>query len=193
VESVDGDDLGEAGEYVVDNEDVGFEITTAIKENWLRRTLLGLFGLDDTGERYVGMRPWDLPSSWRVTTDQSFYGTFVRSGHFKKSGEGKSKVAWTADLGEAGDYDVYYYFEGSSGMSGHFRRNRNRPQEQGKRFFLIYHDDGVDDLVLELDVAEEGWNYLGTYRFSAGDNRIELADKNEIGPVTADAVKWVKR
>ena len=41
---------------------------------------------------------------------QQFYGRFVRSAYFKRSGNGQSRVTWTAELRAAGEYDVSFYF-----------------------------------------------------------------------------------
>jgi len=184
---------GSEGEYIVDNEDPGFSILAVRRENWLRRTLRGLFGAEDEGDPYVGMRFWDPPGNWVATTRQEFHGEFVHSGYYKESGDGRNNVAWKATLDEAGDYDIYYYEGAISVPRWGRRRQGGRMQNQGEKHFLIYHDDGIDNLPLDLNGVEEGWNYLGTYRLSAGDNRVELTDRNKISMVTADAVKWVKR
>ena len=59
--------------------------------------------------------------------------------------------------------------------------------------FLVYHEDGVEDLQVDLQEAEEGWNYLGTYRLAAGPAHVEMTDKTGGRSVVADAVKWVEK
>ena len=59
--------------------------------------------------------------------------------------------------------------------------------------FRIYHDDGTDDISLDVGNAETGWTYLGTYYLSEGTAQVELSDKSKGRIVYADAVKWVKK
>ncbi|UCC45348.1 MAG: hypothetical protein JSU65_05355 [Candidatus Zixiibacteriota bacterium] len=190
---LDPDDIVEAGEYLVDNEDAGFDVKDPAKENWLRRTLLTLFGSDREEETYVGMRFWNPPGRWVATTDQNFHGQFVHSAYYKKAGDGAGMATWSADLEEAGNYDVYYYCSGEDHRPWRRRRRRGQTENMGEKHFVVHHEDGVDRVPFDLNGAEEGWNYLGTYRLSAGAAWVELTDRNEVGIVTADAVKWVKR
>ncbi len=69
----------------------------------------------------------------------------------------------------------------------------SRDRSYGKKHFLIYYEDGVEELVVDLKDAEEGWNHLGSFPLLAGKNRIELTDKNDVRYVSADAVKWVRK
>jgi len=189
---------GAGGEYIVDNEDAGFEVPYVAKENWLRRTLRNLFGTADVSASYMRMNTYNPPSNWMPAAYQNFYGKLIRSGFLKKSGDGQDKVAWNVKLSESGDYDIYFHHEGSRRMRT--GRDRSRPQDRssrdrsyGKKHFLVYYEDGVEELAVDLKDAEDGWNHLGTFPLSAGKNRIELTDKNDVRYVTADAVKWVKK
>ncbi|MEE9441891.1 MAG: hypothetical protein V3V99_04415 [candidate division Zixibacteria bacterium] len=181
------------GDYLVDNEDPGFTIIGIIPENWLRRNLRELFDIGEIEDPYVGIRSWDAPGIWLPTTGQKFHGKFIKSAMHKKSGTGENKIAWEIDLDASGDFDVYFYFEDESYERWWGHRNRNRNRDMGEKQFFVYHEDGVDKILLDLDDAEEGWNYLGTYRLPAGSNKIEMTDKNRTQVVTADAIKWVKR
>ncbi|MEE8376899.1 MAG: hypothetical protein V3R45_00880, partial [Candidatus Aminicenantaceae bacterium] len=106
-------------------------------------------------------------------------------------------------------YDLYYYHSISGGMrrrmvemerqmvqsrgsnqQGRMRRFYRGP---GKKFFLISHQYGVEEVEIDLEDAEAGWNLIGSFQLDAGPNKIELTDKNDAGYVLADAVKWVKR
>ncbi|NOR53949.1 MAG: hypothetical protein GQ536_07675, partial [Candidatus Aminicenantes bacterium] len=189
---------GADGEYIVDNEDAGFEVLKEAKENWLRRTLRSLFVTTDGNASYMGMNTYTPPSNWMPAAYQSFYGKLIRSGFLKKSGDGQDKVAWNVTLSESGNYDIYFYHEGSRRMR--MGRGRTRSQDRssrdrsyGKKHFLVYYEDGVEELVVDLKDAEDGWNHLGTFPLLAGKNRIELTDKNDVRYVTADAVKWVRK
>jgi hypothetical protein len=196
--------------FIVDNEDAGFEmLSDHNNENWLRRSLRRLFRSDNNNKPYVSMNIFRPPDTWKKVTGQDFYGQFVRSGCFKKSGEGKDKIAWNVLLDKPGDYDIYFYNEIPIWAQRGFRRGMDRQARDrqtrgrqsgsrrprinpGKKYFSIYHEYGVDEIVFDLNETISGWNLLGTYRLPAGKNKIELTDKNDSGYVTADAIKWVK-
>lgn len=187
----------DSGEYLVDNEDAGFSIINTFKESYLRQKFTDWFDLNEMEDPYVRLRWWSPPSVWMPTTSKDFYGKFVRSAYHKESTDGKGKVAWEVDLEETDNYDLYYHFEGEEVLRHMFGRHRRGGQSQhvdrGELHFIVYHEDGVEDVTLNLNTAEAGWNYLGTFRLKAGINRVELTDKNETDIVIADAVKWVKR
>ncbi|MFH1700455.1 MAG: hypothetical protein ABIE07_07685 [Candidatus Zixiibacteriota bacterium] len=182
-----------SGEYLVDNEDPGFTIIGIIPENWLRRNLREYFDIGEIEDPYVGIRSWDAPGVWLPTTGQKFHGKFIKSAMHKKSGTGENKIAWEINLEASGDFDVYFYFEDESYENWWRHRGGNRNQDMGEKQFFVYHEDGVEEILLDLDDAEEGWNYLGTFRLPSGSNKIEMTDKNRTQVVTADAIKWVKR
>ncbi len=178
---------------VVDNEDSGFEIMSHTEESWLRTALLSLFGVKSSDDPYVGFNAWRPPSNWSATTDNQFFGRFIHSAYYKKSGDGDSKAAWNTRIDQAGDYDVYYYCEGQTHRPPMFRRPEpGRRMDSGEKHFLVYHEDGVEEISLDLNGVDDGWNHLGTFRLAEGANRIELTDQNELEYVTADAVKWVR-
>ena len=88
----------------------------------------------------------------------------------------------------------------SVALSNVTRRARNRPgseghgdEDYGKLHFLIYHDDGVEETELDLNAADDGWNYLGSYYISRGEAKLEETNRSEGRVVIADAVKWVAR
>ncbi len=177
------------GEYVVDNEDPGFEVVGVEGPNWLRRQIAGLFGLEADAVPYVGFQFWSPPGSWEAATDPRFYGRFVLSGYYKRVGDGRSRVSWRTEIGEEGRYDLFYYL-------GDFeeRRWRGRGGGGGQELsFLVHHEDGVESAGLDMAAAEEGWNLLGTYPLAAGPAHVELTDRGPERTVVADAVKWARR
>jgi hypothetical protein len=190
--SLDDKPSEETGEYVVDNEDSGFKVVTTPDESRFRIFLLGLFSSEEQDDDpYKGLWFWRPPKVWVATTDSRFYGRFVHSGLYKASGDGSQIVSWDADLGEDGTYEVSYYYPDIE--EPRWARSRGSARDKGEQTFLVYHDDGVDEVVLDLNTAEQGWNLLGTYHLSSGEGRIELTDKNTKTIVTADAVKWARR
>jgi len=220
---------GAEGEYVVDNEDAGFKLPEKGRENWLRGTVRRIFVPDQSEEDYATLGSLvNPPDHWEPLIIQNFFGRFIRSAVVKKSGQGESKVAWAVNLKEAGDYNIYFYYEGmGAGMgrggammelgrggfamggtppSGGQRgggttagtpptsRGVNLPRRQpGKKHFLIHHEGRVEEVVIDLREAQAGWTLIGNFRLAAGENLVELTDKNEERFVLADAVKWVQQ
>jgi ABC-type transport system involved in multi-copper enzyme maturation permease subunit len=172
------------GEYIVDNEDEGFKVLTAAKRTPLQR----LFKITEEEEEYKPFSPWRTPQNWSKTINSLFYGELVHSAHFIRGSDGANKVAWEADLPQGGQYSVYAYAEklpmrGRGGSRGGFVKDFH---------YSIYHDDGVEEVEWSADSAE-GWNFLGSFYFSAGVNKVELSNESKGRLITADAIKWVKK
>lgn len=184
---------GGSHEMLVDNEDDGFNIMAQPEENWLRKTLMQWFGNEEDQEQYVAMRFWNPPGHWLATTNQDFFGTFVHSAYFKKSGKGEANVAWQVELEETGSYDIYYYCTKARSFGRRRHRGKKSREDFGKRIFLVYHENGVDEMPMDLNGVEEGWNPIGTYRLQSGLNQVEMTDETSTSYITADAIKWVKR
>ena len=59
--------------------------------------------------------------------------------------------------------------------------------------YKIYHDEGVDDITLDYENADGGWNNLGRYYLSPDTAKVVLTNKSSGRIVIGDAVKWVKQ
>ncbi|VAW22023.1 FIG00898757: hypothetical protein [hydrothermal vent metagenome] len=175
--------LLEPNEIILDNEDPGFEVTGNTTSSLLQKWLLKD---NETEGKYSGFVPWRPPSKWTNTTNSGYYGKYIRSAYYIKSGEGNQKATWNVPVKEASYYDVYYYVY----KERSFRRHGGG--KEGEYTFTIYHDDGVEQQTLEINNAESGWNLIGSYYFSPGIAKIELSDKSKLRVVFADAVKLVK-
>jgi hypothetical protein len=182
----------ETAEYIVDNEDAGFQVHGAEQANWLRRLLVDAFDLRDRRSPYSALRPWDAPGIWEPTTERHFYGQFVLSGYFKRPGDGRSMVSWRTEVDRAGEYDIYFYC-GPLDELRQGRRQRGRWRNENSLDLRVYHDGGVDEVKLDAAAVDEGWNLLGTFHLNAGPTHVELTDLADGRVVIADAVKWVER
>ena len=67
---------GANGEFLVDNEDPGFEILSQAKENWLRRTLKSFLGSSVEHSTYKGFNIFSPPGNWTpvVFQEQEYAG-----------------------------------------------------------------------------------------------------------------------
>ena len=202
-------DFKSSDEYIIDNEDEGFQILSTAKQSWLSRILKNLFGTSDEESFYTGMNVYNPPAFWALSANQQFYGQIIRSAYMKKAGAGENKVVWNVDLEESGSYDIFFYngillrmqkemavraasqnqdkSNTISSSKGRFNRG------PGKRFFLVSHQYGMEEVVIDLENTDLGWTLIGAFQLDAGPNKIEQTDKNDTLYVMADAVKWVKR
>jgi hypothetical protein len=188
------------GEYIVDNEDPGFEVMGSEGDNRLRSAIRRFFDRSSAETEYFNFNPTNPPDRWSPVVQQDFYGKVIRTGHMIKVGEGSNRVSWTVNLPESGNYDVYFYNETMSfgggprmggGQRGGERGGRQMPTQEEKHF-IVHHEDGTEEIAFDIQESPQGWVLLGTFRLAAGTNTIEQTDKGKGAFLTADAVKWVK-
>jgi hypothetical protein len=185
------------GEIIVDNEDPGFEMTTHKRENLLEKWLLDN---DKDDARYEAMSSSRPPSSWTAVTNADFYGNYILSAYYIKSGDGSQVAKWHVPIKTKGMYDVYYHVyvarnfsRGRGGGGGGPGGWDNRARAEGRYNFTIVSDQGEVQQALQVDEREQGWVLLGSYNFSSDTALVELSNKTELATVFADAVKFVKQ
>ncbi|MDX9930282.1 MAG: hypothetical protein RBS37_10570 [Bacteroidales bacterium] len=175
--------LYESNEVIVDNEDPGFSSSKVAIQSPLKR-LLGITNTD--GETYGQIRPMLMPEYWQPVIQNDYFGKYVKSAVYTKGGHGERTVSWTGAIPSPGYYDVYAYIPKQG------NRMTNKPMM--KEFsYTVYHDDGSDEVMLDFDLAEPGWNKLGSFYLSGDSASVELSNKTTARMVLGDAVKWVKR
>ena len=199
------------GEFVVDNEDPGFQYFSVSHESKLKRyidarkTKLNEIFYDE-------IRADRTPVKWTPVAHSAFYGESIRSALVTRKGEGGNVASWTTILPAAGFYDVYVYVpmsamnsfqrgrgrggggpgSGSSGQSGH-GRGPSFGDEGYIYNYVISSNEGTEELEFRLRNIEEGWNKIGAFHFPGDTARIELSNNTNGKRVFADAVKWVRR
>ena len=113
--------MSEPGEIVVDNEDIGF--TTKGAATVSRMVKLLKINQKNSAVPYESMRTWRPPTFWTPIIQSGFYGDFVRSAVYIKSGDGDISVEWRTLIQKPGFYDVYTYMNPNiarMGMRGGF-------------------------------------------------------------------------
>ncbi len=185
------------GEIIVDNEDPGFEITHYNRENLLEKWLIDK---DKDDARYESINSIRPPSNWTAVTNADFYGNYILSAYYVKSGDGSQVAKWHVPIKTKGLYDVYYHVyvarnfsRGRGGGGGGGGGWDNRARAEGKYNFTIVSDQGEVEQSLDVDEREQGWVLLGSYNFSSDTALVELSNKSELTTVFADAVKFVKQ
>ena len=179
-------------EVLVDNEDSGFTFTTNNNVSLLRKLIVKE---EESDLKYKGFNNWRPPLNWTNTTNTGFYGHYVRSAYYIKSGTGDQSATWTIPVTESGHYDVFVYLTNVGQRRGPMMggpRGGGGQQDPGEYHYFITHDDGETEQTLQLQTAEAGWNSLGSFYLSPGNARIVLTNKSASPVVVADAVKVVK-
>lgn len=170
-------------EIIVDNEDPAFEFTHYEEVSRLRKWLNP--DVDD-GFKYEGTRVWRPPLNWTATTDDRFFGNFIRSAFYIKAGDGEKEAKWKIPVKEAGRYDVFYHVY----KDDSFNWNGDR---RGNYLFTIPHQNGVDRPKIELTRnTPDGWTSLGDYVFAADTITVTLSNESKLLAIFADAIKLVK-
>ena len=175
-------DLENQNEIIVDNEDEGFQYIQESNDSYLK-TLINKNKEDKY--KYSGIHFWNPPTEWKSVLRTNFYGKYVRSGMYTRSGEGERIAQWNPELKEAAYYDVYCHI-------AKINIQWNREKRKSNYNFKIYHNDGIDDITLADEELEDGWNYIGTFYISPENAKAELTNKSVGKMVYADAIKWVK-
>lgn len=180
-------------EIIVDNEDPGFDPGPPLTVSPLRR-LLGV--KSGQKEEYKQVSMFDLPAIWQPVINSSFYGKYVRSAVYTRAGTGDRSVRWSGKLKGPGFYEVYCYTGKSTDqMVVSYGGRSSTGQGSGPyrdHHYTISHDLGSEDIILDHDVLEDGWNLLGRFYISSDTASVALSNKSEGRLVTGDAVKWVK-
>lgn len=180
----------EDNEIIVDNEDPGFRIFEQTSSSRLKKWLnISHENRNDYNEMFI----WWAPEYWQKTIQGGYYGKYVKSAAYTRSGTGERSVSWTALINEPGYYDIYTYIGkmGGNRMAG-FGRGRSESTNAEYHYF-IEHDEGDEEVTLEFESAENGWNHLGSYYLSPDSAKVTLTNLSEGRVVTADAIKWIKQ
>ena len=189
------------GEIVVDNEDNGFRVVESkVRQFFSQGEYAGTLDFVK-GEIY----------GWVPSVFSYAYGDKVRSFYTKMVGNGDSRVEWTAQLPEGGEYELYVHY---LGLQPRFQRVDSVQYcytlEQGKLkadigmlfgkrrrecAVSVRSNDGYeDDFYYEPKDSQADWVPLGCYVLDAGAVTLALYDRgipNRL--IFADAIKWVKR
>ena len=174
-------------EIIVDNEDPGF-ISSKLSTVSPLKKLLGI--KNKTGKSYMQISMWDRPEYWQPIVLTSYYGKYIRSSVYTRGGTGDKTITWKGIIKQPGYYDVYTYV-GKTGdrmmvmVRGGWTRSRirtNNQQREESQFkdmhFKIYHDEGIEDITLDYENAEAGWNTLGRYYLTPDTVKVVLTNQS---------------
>lgn len=178
--------LEESNAIVVDNEDEGFSYFEDLNKSYLKEWV------DKNrkeGYKYQGIRWWNPPAKWTAVVRSGFYGKYIRSAYYTKSGNGDRTATWKANIEEAAYYDIYCHIEK---VNISFRNNGRNRRNDASFNFKIHHQDGIEDIVLLDKDVESGWNYMGTFFITPETSVVDMTNKSKGTMISADAIKWIK-
>ncbi|HKM93281.1 MAG TPA: hypothetical protein VJY41_06500 [Prolixibacteraceae bacterium] len=177
--------LDEAGVLIVDNRDPGFLYTDPAMNNPIRQFVEKRKKQADS--EFVGEGFGSAPSTWSLVPNADYYGRIEHSAMVVRSGDGSKTASWTQELPAYGYYDIYVYLN----QQRRFGRGQRNSEPAGQYIYKVMHDDGNDEIILEVKNFENGWNLLGSFYISTDSSTVVLSDAGGAGRVVADAVKWV--
>ena len=148
-------------EIIIDNEDDGFFVYDQPFQSFFKRLIHG----DDPAQEksFERFTFWDPATQWTLLKNASFYGKYIHSAYYIKSGDGKTIVNWQANLPVDGLYDIYaYMFDKQTFWR---RRGRDRGNSRSNATFrnfnyIIHHSSGSEQVTLDAQNAADGWNFL---------------------------------
>lgn len=189
--------FSDPSEIIVDNEDPGFisskQNTTSPLKKFLRVK-------NRNGNTYMKISNWNTPEYWQPVVLTSYYGKYIRSAIYTRSGSGDKSVTWMTPITGKGYYDIYCYIgktidrmQVKGGDQDEGDENSERNNQIKDLHFKVYHDEGVDDISIDYMQADGGWNNLGRYYLSKDSAKVVLTNKSAGRIVIGDAIKWVKQ
>ena len=197
----------EPNELIVDNEDSGFVNLRLSEINPLKK-ILGI--KRERGEVYGVINLFNPPDFWQPVIQTSYYGMYVRSAVYSRKGTGDKLVTWQGIITKPGYYDIYTFIGkagdritfrtgaggpgtpgGAPGGPGTPSPDQNRDNTIQDLHFRVFHDEGVEEITVDYQNAEIGWNKLGTYYLSPDTVKVSLTNQTQGRIVIGDAVKWV--
>ena len=176
--------LAEPGEFICDDEDPNFHFNAIDDKSLLQKLLLSD---EQSQDKFVAFNTWRAPRTWKATTNSGFFGRFIRSAHFVKSGEGGRKATWKIPVKGDGTYEVFTY------LTKMRRGPRRDNSDAGEYTYTIYHNGEKENIVVDMKTIDDGWNSLGSYYFAGDTVKVELTNKSSAAVVVADAIKAVKQ
>lgn len=191
----------EENEIIVDNEDPGFTYAEQAENGRLRKW----FGLSQNDRKnYAEMWSWWAPEFWQPTVQSFYYGKYILSALYTRSGSGERTALWTVPLKGEGYYDIYTWARASRGGGGRGGGGRGggggQPQMQRGRgnttkdfHYIIHHAEGNEEVTFDTENASSGWNHLGSFFFDSDSAKVELSNQSEGRTVAADAIRFVKQ
>jgi hypothetical protein len=165
---------------VVDDLDAGFVVEEAGRRGMLRVAGQGSEeDLDQGLPVTTGLRA----PRWSRMSATSAHGQYRHTMAVTRAGEGNRHVAFTAELPEAGRWELEY----------HFVRPTSRAAQRiapGTWNLTLVDGTGSQQVTFDAGGGESGWNSLGTFEVADGEVKLLVSNRTDGDYVVADAIRW---
>jgi hypothetical protein len=180
-----------AGTIDVDDGDEGFRVIETLP--WIQRRLARGEGpvsryLADRGPRH---------HRWTSHREEGAFGDALKGYHGRESGDGKSRVEWTANLPDGGPYDLHVFAGHHPPPLGYSLQ----PEAPGHSTVSTPGEEPVE-IPLQLHLPMTWWVHLGRFRVAPGACTVALDDRVTFPPgqreyippfyLYADAIRWTR-
>jgi hypothetical protein len=206
-------DFTNPSEIIVDNEDSSFISSRQNTVSPLKKIL----GIENKrGKTYQAVSMWNIPEYWQPIVLSTYYGKYILSSVYTRAGTGDKSVSWTTIIKEPDYYDVYCYIgksvnnmmvrggragagpggpggQGGPGAPGGPMGGPQGDSPYKDMHYKIYHDEGIEEITIDYENADGGWNNLGRYYLSPDTAKVILTNQSSGRIVIGDAIKWVKQ
>lgn len=172
--------FSDPNEIIVDNEDKGFSVTQNGKQAYLK----SLIRKDTSNYKYEGASWWNPPFNWVSIRESEFYGSYIHSAVYTRSGNDDRKAIWKTKLKDKCYYDISFYLK---------RVDWDNQKQKTDYTFYVYHDGGIEKVTVNVQELQNGWNSLGLFYISSDNTKVILSNKTSAKFIVADAIKWTKR
>lgn len=173
---------------IVDNESPSFRAMAPEKAIKLR----DLVQKSQEEKEYTDVNPWRPPENWQKAIDNKFFGQVRLSAAYVRSGQGDYKAVWMVPVENAGYYRVQAYVS-DAGLRPRWRRRGRGDNEKKTYRYKVHHDDGEEEIEVNVKDYQGDWVTLGEYYFSPDSARVEISNESNARAVVADAVKFIRK
>jgi hypothetical protein len=175
----------ETASIVIDDLDDGFFWEEAKGKSMLRFSGRGVEEEDLDNGLPTPLRGLSDAKRWSRMTYADAYGKYRRTMAVVTSGSGKRNAGFRADLVNAGEWELEYYFPGFPGQG---RRRTSRSPGTWK--LTIQDSSGEREVEFDAEGAEVGWNSLGRFEMATGEATVRISDETDGDFIQADAIRW---
>jgi hypothetical protein len=180
----DSDWVPDSDVIVIDDLDEGFTVEESASRGLWRFGGRGSGVEMDHGLPIVQRGPRSA-SRWSRWIRGTAYGKYRHTAAVVRAGEGGRKAIFSAEIPDAGRWELEYYLPRRPGRGPGSRR---RP---GIWNLAVADVSESREVQFNAGEADPGWNSLGSFDIGGGEVRVEVSDETDGGYVIADAIRWV--
>jgi len=124
-----------------------------------------------------------IPRTWSRIANSGCYGKYRHTLAVVGAGEGDKKVMFSADINQAGQWDLEVYIPSKQSIMSRRRWGT---------YHMLITDGNGDQYEIKLDskAASRGWNLAESINLPEGETTVTISNKTDGQFVVADAIRW---